>query len=121
MVADKRSDIAVLRTLGLTAKQVMGIFIVQGVTVGLVGILAGAILGCLVAVFVGDIVAYLEALFGLMVFDPDVYFITELPSMLLWSDVVIVCGVAFVLSLLATLYPAYRASKIEPAEALRYE
>ncbi|MGN0921376.1 MAG: lipoprotein-releasing ABC transporter permease subunit [Cellvibrio sp.] len=121
MVADKRSDIAVLRTLGLTAKQVMGIFIVQGVTVGLVGILAGAILGCLVAVFVGDIVAYLEALFGLMVFDPDVYFITELPSMLLWSDVAIVCGVAFVLSLLATLYPAYRASKIEPAEALRYE
>lgn len=121
MVADKRSDIAVLRTLGLTARQVMGIFIVQGVAVGLVGISLGVILGCIIAVFVGDIVSFLESLLGLVVFDPDVYFITELPSLLLWSDVAVVCSVAFVLSVLATLYPAYRASKIEPAEALRYE
>jgi len=121
MVADKRSDIAVLRTLGLTARQVMGIFIVQGVAVGLVGISLGVILGCIIAVFVGDIVSFLESLLGLVVFDPDAYFITELPSLLLWSDVAVVCSVAFVLSVLATLYPAYRASKIEPAEALRYE
>lgn len=121
MVADKRSDIAVLRTLGLTARDVMKIFVVQGAAVGAIGVVIGAILGCLLAYFLGPLVTSLEKGLGFSIFDPDVYFITQLPSLLLWSDVAVVCGVALVLSFLATLYPAYRASKIEPAEALRYE
>lgn len=121
MVADKRSDIAVLRTLGLSARQVMAIFIVQGSAVGFIGTFVGAILGCLVALTLTSIMAGLESLIGLQVFDPEVYFITQLPSVLLWQDVIIICGIALGLSFLATLYPAYRAAQIEPAEALRYE
>jgi lipoprotein-releasing system permease protein len=121
MVADKRSDIAVLRTLGLSARQVMAIFIVQGSAVGFIGTLVGLILGCLVASTLTSIMGGLESLMGLQVFDPDVYFITQLPSVLLWEDVAVICGIAISLSFLATLYPAYRAAQIEPAEALRYE
>lgn len=121
MVADKRSDIAVLRTLGLNVRQVMLIFMVQGFGVGVIGIFIGAVLGCILAVFIGPIVAYIESLVGLKMFDPSVYFISHLPSKLVWSDVRNICTVALALSFLATLYPAYRASKIEPAEALRYE
>lgn len=121
MVADKRTDIAVLRTLGLSRQQVMGIFIVQGGAIGLFGVLLGAVLGSLVAVWVGDLVTWLEHLTGLHVFDPNVYFINQLPSQWQWQDVALVASVGLVLSLLSTLYPAYRASLIEPAEALRYE
>lgn len=121
MVADKRGDIAVLRTLGLTARQVMAVFVVQGSAVGFAGILIGAVLGSVLAVFIGPLVASLEALLGLRVFDPSVYFISYLPSDLRWQDLVTICATALVLSLLATLYPAYRAAQIEPAEALRYE
>lgn len=121
MVADKRSDIAVLRTLGLTARDIMKIFIVQGSAVGFIGTCIGVILGCIVALTIDSIMTFFETHFGLHFFDPDVYFISGLPSVLLWSDVVIICCIALSLSFLATLYPAYRASKIEPAEALRYE
>jgi len=121
MVADKRSDIAVLRTLGLTARQVMGIFIVQGSAVGLAGTLIGAALGCLIAFTLSSLMAVLESLFGWHAFDPNVFYISQFPSVLMWQDVVLICSVAVTLSLLATLYPAYRAAKIEPAEALRYE
>lgn len=121
MVADKRSDIAVLRTLGLSARQVMAIFIVQGSAIGFIGTLIGAILGCLIALTLTSIMGMFESLFGLQVFDPEVYFIAQLPSVLLWSDVAVICGIALGLSFLATLYPAYRAAQIEPAEALRYE
>jgi lipoprotein-releasing system permease protein len=121
MVADKRSDIAVLRTLGLTARQVMGIFIVQGSAVGFAGTLIGAVIGCLVALTLNPLMILVERIFGFHFFDPDVYFISGLPSVLLWQDVVIICSTALFLSFLATLYPAYRAGKIEPAEALRYE
>lgn len=121
MVADKRSDIAVLRTLGLSVRQVMLIFIVQGFGVGVIGIIIGAALGCVMANFIGPVVAFLESLVGHQVFDSSVYFISYLPSKLLWSDVVVICTTALFLSFVATLYPAYRASKIEPAEALRYE
>lgn len=121
MVADKRSDIAVLRTLGMTARQIMAVFVVQGSAVGLIGTLAGAVLGCTLAVYIGPLVAALESLLDLQVFDPSVYFISHLPSQLLWQDVAVICTVALLLSFLATLYPAWRAAKIEPAEALRYE
>lgn len=121
MVADKRSDIAVLRTLGLSARQVMAIFIVQGSAVGFIGTFIGAILGCMVALTLTSIMSLLESLSGMQVFDPNIYFITQLPSVLLWQDVAVICGIALGLSFLATLYPAYRAAQIEPAEALRYE
>lgn len=121
MVADKRSDIAVLRTLGLTAKQVMGIFIVQGSAVGFAGTLAGVVLGCILTWLLNPIMAILESLFGFHFFNPETYYITGLPSYLMWQDVLTITLTALILSFLATLYPAYRASKIEPAEALRYE
>ncbi len=121
MVADKRSDIAVLRTLGLTARQVMGIFIVQGSAVGCIGILIGVVLGCLITLLLNPIMMLLEKIAGFHFFDPDTFFISGLPSHLMWQDVLTITLTAVVLSFLATLYPAYRASKIEPAEALRYE
>lgn len=121
MVADKRSDIAVLRTMGVSARQVMAIFIVQGSAVGVFGTFIGAVIGCIVASALTPIMNIVESLFGMQVFDPEVYFISQLPSVLLWQDVVFICGVALLLSFIATLYPAYRASQIEPAEALRYE
>ena len=121
MVADKRSDIAVLRTLGLSARQVMAIFVVQGSAVGFLGTFVGAAIGCLVALNLTSIMGLVEQLFGFQVFDPEVYFISQLPSVLMWQDLLVICGLALTLSLLATLYPAYRAARIEPAEALRYE
>lgn len=121
MVADKRGDIAVLRTLGLSQQQVMAVFVVQGCAVGWVGILVGAILGSLMAVFVGPVISFMEQISGLYIFDPQVYFVTTLPSQWLWSDVALVCSSGVVMSLIATLYPAYRAAQVEPAEVLRYE
>ncbi|MBU3070372.1 lipoprotein-releasing ABC transporter permease subunit [Aestuariicella sp. G3-2] len=121
MVADKRFDIAVLRTLGLTRHQVMKVFMVQGAAIGWFGVFLGGILGALIASHIGTIVASIETLLGIRIFDPSVYFISHMPSVLLLSDVLIVVSVGLILSLLSTLYPAYRASQVEPAEALRYE
>lgn len=121
MVADKRSDIAVLRTLGLSARQVMAIFVVQGSAIGFIGTLVGAIAGCIIALTLTTLMSLIESLFGFHVFDPDVYFVAQLPSELRWGDVLVICSTALFLSFIATLYPAYRASQIEPAEALRYE
>lgn len=121
MVADKRSDIAVLRTMGLSQNSVMQIFVVQGFGVGLMGIAIGGLLGVVMAFNVASMVAWIESVTGLFIFDPSVYYITKLPSHLMVSDVVLVICVAISLSLFATLYPAWRASRIQPAEALRYE
>jgi len=121
MVADKRGDIAVLRTLGMTTRQIMQIFIVQGSTVGIVGIVTGAIFGCLLANTISDVIAWFESILGIYIFDPNVYFISQVPSDLRVGDVVLICGIGVFLSILATLYPAYRASQVEPAEVLRYE
>jgi lipoprotein-releasing system permease protein len=121
MVADKRSDIAVLRTMGVSAREVMAIFIVQGSAIGFVGTFIGALIGCVVALTLTPIMSVIESLSGAQIFDPDVYFISQLPSVLLWQDVAFISGIALLLSVVATLYPAYRASQIEPAEALRYE
>lgn len=121
MVADKRSDIAVLRTMGASPRTILFVFMIQGVVVGLLGIATGLAIGVPVALNVGDVVAWLESLLGSQVFNPDVYFISRIPSVLKWSDVLLVASSGFGLSLLATIYPSLRASKVQPAEALSYE
>ena len=120
-VAEKRRDIAVLRTMGAQAGGVMAIFVAHGLGLAAVGIGVGAVLGILLAVNIAAITASLESLFGMKLFDPSVYFISELPAQLLWSDVVAVVAAALLLSLLATAYPAWRAAAVAPAEVLRYE
>ncbi len=121
LVTDKQSDIAILRTLGLSAGGVMAIFVIQGVVIGLVGVFVGLLLGVLLAINVEPIVSAIEHAFGVHFLDPSIYYISRLPSDLHWDDVGwIACG-AFVLTLLATLYPAWKASRVLPAEALRYE
>ena len=121
MVADKRSDIAVVRTLGASAGLVIKVFMVQGLAVGFMGIFVGTVLGCLLAVFIGDIVSFIETFIGVYLFDPSVYLISALPSRLLASDVALVVLSAAAISFLATLYPAWRAGQVLPAEALRYD
>lgn len=121
MVSDKRSDIAVLRTMGMSAKQVMAVFIIQGISLGGLGILMGTGFGLAIAYWVADISQWLESLMGTPIFDPNVYFIKQLPSDIRANDIIWIVLASFLISFLATLYPAYRASQIEPAEALRYD
>ena len=121
MVTDKRKDIAVLRTLGATSDQIMRIFIIQGSAIGIFGVALGLILGCLIALYIGDIVAFFEQLTGTYVFDPTVFMISSLPSKLLLSDILLVVAGASILSVLATIYPAWRAGQGLPSEALRYD
>ena len=121
VVTDKKSDIAILRTLGATPGMIMRIFMVQGIVIGFAGTLIGAALGVVLALTVTDLVAWIEQLFDIQFLSSDVYFISYLPSRLDWSDVGMIGSSALVISFLATLYPAWRASKTEPAEALRYE
>ncbi|MFR0672891.1 lipoprotein-releasing ABC transporter permease subunit [Enterobacterales bacterium AW_CKDN230030176-1A_HGKHYDSX7] len=121
VVNDKKGDIAILRTLGATPAQIMGIFMVQGTIIGVLGTLIGGVLGILAALNVSAAIAGLERLIGHKFLNADVYFIDYLPSQILASDVWMVCGAALILSFFATLYPAWRASRTQPAEALRYE
>ncbi len=121
MVAEKRSDIAVLRTLGLSRSGIMKVFVVQGSVMGLCGIIVGAGSGIITAHYLPEIIGFFEGLVGAQVFDPSVYFVSHLPSEWKLNDTLWTCAFAFVISFLATLYPAYRASLIEPAEALRYD
>lgn len=121
MVNDKRADIAVLRTMGALPRTVMAVFVVQGAAIGLFGILIGAAIGVPLAVNAGAIVAAIENLLQVHLFNPQVYFISRIPSVVVPGDVLAVCVLAWLLSLLAALYPAWRAAHIEPAEALRYE
>ena len=121
MVTDKRGDIAVLRTLGMNTRAVMGIFVIQGSVVGIVGIVTGALIGCLLAMNISDLIAFFEQALGVYVFDPNVYFISQIPSELRANDVMMIVCSGIVMSILATLYPAYCAAQIEPAEVLRYE
>jgi len=121
VVAEKRSDIAILRTMGLSRAGVIGAFIVQGTIIGWIGTLAGVGLGVVLAINAGDITPVLERLFGFQIFDADVYYITRIPSELRGADVALVAGAALLLTLVATIYPARRAAATEPAEALRYE
>ncbi|MGY6214264.1 lipoprotein-releasing ABC transporter permease subunit [Methylolobus aquaticus] len=121
VVTDKKADIAILRTQGMTPLSVMGIFIVLGTVIGAAGALLGGIGGVLLALNVETIVPAIERLFGVHFLSADVYYISDLPSKLLWSDVAQITAMAFALSLLATIYPAWQASRIRPAEELRYE
>lgn len=121
VVTDKRSDIAILKTQGLTSAAIMGIFIVLGTIIGVTGTIIGTIGGVLLASNIETIVPAIENFFHTKFMPADVYYISQLPSQLLLSDVCAIAGMAFLLSLLATLYPAWQASKINPAEVLRYE
>ena len=121
VVTDKRADIAILRTLGLSPNKVMGIFFVQGVTSGALGTLVGAVGGVLTALNIDVIVPFIESLVGYQLFPANVYIISDFPAELRWSDVSIIVLGSMLISMLATLYPAWQASKTQPAEALRYE
>ncbi len=120
-VTDKRADIAILRTLGAQPRSIMAIFIVQGTMIGFFGTLLGGVGGIALALNVDVVVPFIEHLFGVQFLARDVYYISELPSELQWSDVTVICSVSFVLTVLATLYPSWRAARVQPAEALRYE
>lgn len=121
VVTEKRSEIAILRTLGLPPRKIMAIFMVQGTFIGFFGAVIGIILGLLIAFNVADIVHWIERLVGKTLFEPSIYPISEIPSIVLFSDVATIAGIAFLLASFATLYPAWKASRTQPAEALRYE
>jgi len=121
VVRDKESDIAILRTLGATPRSIMTIFVIQGTVIGLAGTVLGVLFGIALALNVETIVPAIEQMFNVRFLPPDVYYISELPSDLRGADVLRISFVAFALTVLATLYPAWRAAKTHPAEALRYE
>jgi len=121
VVTDKKADIAILRTLGISPGSVMSIFMVQGTIIGFVGTLLGLVGGVALALNVETIVPAIEQAFGVQFLPADVYYISKLPSEVHWDDVAVICVISFFLSIAATLYPAWRAAATEPAEALRYE
>ena len=121
VVNDKQADIAILRTLGMSPGRVMRIFIIQGTVIGLVGVLAGVAGGVALSLNVETIVPAIERLFHVQFLSPQVYYISQLPSYLEWRDVLRIGLIAFALTILATIYPARRAARTQPAEALRYE
>jgi len=118
VVTDKEADIAILRTMGITPGAVMNIFIIQGALLGIIGALAGLIGGVTLALNISEVVESLENVFGAQLFSPDVYYITKLPSQLRVADVALISLTAFGLCLIATIYPAWRAARIQPAAAL---
>lgn len=120
-VKDKQSDIAILRTLGVSPFSIAKIFLVQGSLIGVIGTLLGVGLGCLIAYNIDVIIPAIEGLFGVQFLDPSIYFITQLPSVPVPGDILIVAVVSLVLALLATLYPSIRASRLQPAEVLRHD
>ncbi|MEQ1518545.1 MAG: lipoprotein-releasing ABC transporter permease subunit [Usitatibacteraceae bacterium] len=120
-VSDKQPDIAILRTLGASPGLIMKIFVVQGAVIGVIGTLIGVVAGVLLALNIDVVVPFIESMAGFKVLSPEVYLLGDLPSDLRWNDVWSTAAIALVLSLAATLYPSWRASKVNPAEALRYE
>ena len=120
-VTDKQADIAILRTLGASPGGIMKVFIVQGAMIGTIGLGLGVAGGVLLALNIETVVPAIERALGIQFLAKDVYYISDLPSDLQWRDVGIITGVSFLLTLVATLYPSWRASRINPAEALRYE
>ena len=121
LVTDKQADIAILRTLGISPQSIMGVFMVQGVIVGAFGILLGVLGGVALASNLPDLVKWIEHTFHVEFLSPDIYYISEVPADMHWSDVGWIALIAFVFCLFATVYPAWRASRTQPAAALRYE
>ncbi len=121
VVTDKQADIAILRTLGASPASIMTIFIIQGTVIGVIGTLLGAVGGIVLATNVDVIVPAIERIFGVHFLSPQVYYISEVPSQLRVHDVTVITAVAFVMCILATIYPARRAAQTQPAEALRHE
>ena len=120
-VTDKQADIAILRTLGASPGSIMAIFMVQGALIGFIGLGLGIVGGVTLALNIDVVVPFIERLLGTQFMAKEVYYISNLPSELQWRDVTTITGVSFVLALLATIYPSWRASRVNPAEALRYE
>ncbi|MBK8115503.1 MAG: lipoprotein-releasing ABC transporter permease subunit [Candidatus Accumulibacter sp.] len=120
-VTDKQADIAILRTLGASPLSIMAVFIVQGALIGFIGLGLGVAGGVALALNVDVVVPFIERLLGTQFLAKEVYYISNLPSELQWGDVTTITGVAFVLALVATLYPSWRAARVNPAAALRYE
>ncbi len=121
VVTDKRGDIAILKTQGLSANQVMGVFVVLGSVIGLIGTALGTLGGVLLALNIETIVPAIEGFLHMQILAADVFYNSAIPSQLIWSDVVAIAGMSFLLSIVATVYPAWQASQINPAEVLRYE
>lgn len=121
VVTDKRTDIAILRTFGASPRRVMGVFLTQGLVIGWLGVALGVALGLVLAFNVETIVPFLQNTFGFQIFSSSVYYITTVPSIVRWSNVVAISVAALLLTAAATVYPAVRASRTAPAEALRYE
>jgi lipoprotein-releasing system permease protein len=121
VVTDKKADIAILRTLGATPTSILAIFMIQGMLIGVIGTAIGVISGIWTARNIETIVPAIERAFGVQFLDKSVYYISDLPSDLQSADVVTIAGIALLLALLATIYPSWRAARVNPAEALRYE
>jgi lipoprotein-releasing system permease protein len=121
VVNEKRTDIAILRTIGITPRAIVGVFITQGMVIGWVGALLGFALGLAIAFNVESIVPVIERTFGVHIFDPTVYYISEVPSEVRWPQVATITIISLLLTVLATIYPSWRGAATEPAEALRYE
>jgi lipoprotein-releasing system permease protein len=121
LVTDKQADIAILRTLGATPSSIMTIFMIQGALIGIIGTLIGVIGGIVITLNIDIIVPAIERVFGVTFLDKSVYYISELPAQLQRSDVLTIAGIALVLALLATIYPSWKAARVNPAAALRYE
>jgi lipoprotein-releasing system permease protein len=121
LVREKQGDIAILRTLGLAPRSLLAVFVLQGTAIGVLGVLAGLVLGWLIADNLTMLVHALERVLGTTLIDARVYYIDELPAVVTWHDTVRICGLAFALACLSTLYPAWRAARTQPAQALRHE
>jgi lipoprotein-releasing system permease protein len=121
VVTDKRIDIAILRTLGTSPRRVMAVFLIQGGVIAWFGVALGIVFGCLIGANAGAVAEFLERLFHFQIFDSDVYVVTRLPSELRFAQVAWIAGVAMLIALAGTIYPAFRAARVPPADALRYE
>jgi lipoprotein-releasing system permease protein len=121
VVTEKHPDIAILRTLGASPASIMKIFVVQGIVIGTFGTVVGVAAGIVTALNIDVVVPAIEKLFHFQILSREVYYISELPSDLHWAEVAWVAAMSLSLSLMATLYPSWRAARVNPAEALRYE
>ncbi len=121
VVIDNQSDIAVLRTLGTSRRQIMAIFMVQGVVITVMGLFIGVCLGLLLSITIGDVIAFIESIFAIDFLQSDIYPVSYVPADIHWQDTITVVLITLAMSLTATLYPAWRATKVEPAQVLRYD